>query len=181
MSAFLDDLTKWIEGDPPLGELGAAIEILRTGYHSKALSVGDNDAFLTEGFEIGFKASGFPEDPIIMGNSLLLFGSKVVKSKMSHNCEFPIITEPGEESIWAWQSDLVIIDDMKPIPGTNGVKSVVIIPAIEGIEVSLILSSATGDRHKRKNVRSWKVEDGALVVVTGSKKKLFEVLPESGF
>jgi hypothetical protein len=129
--------------------------------HRRALEACDPEALVREGFSEGFTTAGMPRDPWIYNGILVCCGAKNDRSATSHECAFVSI---GEK--WVWECQERFYDEVRNVPGPKPImRSVTLCAVHEGMEVDLVTSQLRTGVHTMKNVRSFQVVGGELVLV----------------
>ena len=146
--------------DHELSELLAAAQ--EEQYH-RALSRGDLDALVEEGFSIGFSSGGVAGDPYLRGSVLVCPGSVVEKSTMSHDCVFAHV-----ENEWVWDSPHLLLDSVRKVPDRSRThqRSVSLVAAIEGLEFDVVASKMRQNVHTRTASRSYAIRGGELELIS---------------
>jgi hypothetical protein len=145
--------------DGVLIHLGAAIadEMGR-----RAVASGDEDAVIDDAFETGFGRDGMGVMPWVSGHYVVCPGSLIAKSRSSHRCRFVSV-----DDTWVWESDLLINEVKRSIPGTaDGFRAVALLPIIEGTQVDVVAGRQRQGQHTVEHVVSFVVRKGKLVEVS---------------
>lgn len=142
-------------------DLSSTVLAIHAEQARRALESGDPAAIAEEAFEgDGFGTSpSSVKLPYIYQGFLVCPGLKFFKSQTAHDCTFISIGE-----VWSWEHPEQVYDEMRQLPGQKKVlRSVSIIPALEGMEFDVVSStSKSGARCQMKSVRSFEIKGGDL-------------------
>ena len=145
-------------------ELAGLIAAAQALQHHRALSRGDLDALIAEGFDIGFDAKGVAREPYLRGDVLVCPGSVVEKSNFSHDCVFVHI---GDD--WVWGSQSLLLDEVRKVPvkARSHQRSVSLVAATEGLEFDWVCSAMRNSVHAMKRAHKYSITNAELVLVSG--------------
>lgn len=151
--------------DEELADTAAAIIVEQ---HRRALAANDLDALVEEAFETGFNGKGEPVAPWLVGALLICPGSKRNRSATSHECSYVSV-----EGSWVWESEELIVDDVRPVPGPKQQsRSVSIVGAVEGMKLDQVASaSRSGGPCEMKTATSFQISHGRLEKVATRARK----------
>lgn len=138
-------------------------EQLRQEFHRRALEALEPEALVRECYEVGFDSRGAAKLPYLRGAILVCPGAIVARSASSHECSFAHI---GEK--WVWESELLIHDDVVKSAqgGREHQRSVSLVVGENGLAVDVITSKMSMGMHQMKQVRSFEIQSGELVLVS---------------
>jgi hypothetical protein len=127
--------------------------------HSLAVSQGDEDALIEEGFAEGFDRRGHARLPWIIGDVLVCPGSIVAKSATSHECFFVKIEEE-----WVWESSEKFADVVRRIEegARQHQRSVTLVSALEGLSLDYVHAKKGRAGHQGISGSSFQIRGGAL-------------------
>jgi len=150
-------------GEASDDQLQRALVVLGEVQLSRAQSRGDLDALIELGFAVGFDASGKARAPWIVEGIIICPGSVLERSATSHECTFVHVGES-----WVWECEELALDEVRRgvLKGKGNQRSVSLLGAIEGLELDLISSKKRQGVHAMSSVVSYKVNGGALEVVS---------------
>lgn len=138
-------------------ELTILAEGIRIEQSKRALERNDISELVEMGFENGFTARGEAITPWIHNGVLICPGHKIGTSKFSHRCKFVTI-----EKEWAWQSPLRFNESLRKETEFK-LRSITIVPVVEGMEISVIISTAQNELHTVRDSEHYTIEMGELV------------------
>lgn len=128
---------------------------------NRALRAGDVESIADRAFEEWFSGTRLSFDPVIEHGVLLCPGGKDEKSQTAHDCSFVHV-----DNYWVWDYPGLLLDEVRYLPGKKSrMRSVTILPAMEGIELDVVVSQLRNGRHQRKERRSFQIQRGELVSV----------------
>lgn len=135
--------------------------------HKRAVSEGDFDALTEYGFDNLFDSKGMARDPEIISGIIVCAGSKNDRSQLSHDCAFVSLGKT-----WVWDSEWLEKDTVRYLAGPKTrMRSVSLVVAHEGQELDLVYSHMRSGAHQMKKVRSFKVKNGQLVLVSARARE----------
>ena len=116
---------------------------------------------------LGFDS--FPDNgsllPNISSGVLIALGQKIERSRFSHDCSFLKVGDG-----WCWDHPDKIDDEIRTGAGRfNGMRSVTLIPALEGMSFDQIVMKMRNGVHEVKAVNSFTIID-SKIVPTASRK-----------
>lgn len=124
----------------------------------RALDAADTDALIELGFQEGFRRDGLPRDPFIRSGIIICPGTRIDRSATSHDCGFVTIDED-----WVWESPLVVEDVIRHVPGPKAtMRSISLVAATEGLELSMVQSRARTGVHQLREARTFVVSGSDL-------------------
>jgi hypothetical protein len=139
-----------------------ALIVLTAEQRRRAVATGDTAALVEQGFRDGFTRDGMPANPWMVSGIIVCAGAKVERSAMSHRCAFARVGPA-----WVWEADQTIEDVVRYVPGrTQQMRSVSLVPAVEGLAVDLVEARTRQGVHELVGVRSFIVERSELVLVS---------------
>lgn len=142
-------------------ELHHVAEAVRQVQIERAITSGDHDAIIGQGFEIGFGRDGLGVLPWVEGDVIVCPGGMVSKSRTSHRCRFVSV-----DDVWVWDSGLLLREDKRSSPGTDdGFRAIALVPLIDGTELDVVSGRARSGGHSVEHVVSYEVRGGELVEV----------------
>lgn len=145
--------------DLDLWELAA---LVRAEQVKRLIEVADPSTLTSEGFERGFSSQGHALEPIVISGMIVCYGSRIDKSASSHDCSFVKIDDE-----WVWDSPDLVTDDVRTTAERRvSMRSVSLVPAIEGTKVDFISSKCKSGIHEMRKCSSFEVKDGVLVAVS---------------
>ena len=104
--------------------------------------------------------SGLNIEPYVMNGFLVAIGYKYEKGKHSHSCSFLNVG-----SSWVWEHPDKIQDLIKGVSDKSGMRSVTLLPALEGLELDQITMKMRGGIHEVKSVSSFQIINGSVVKI----------------
>jgi hypothetical protein len=128
-------------------------------------TVDNSDTGLVIASAFEFFPSGLALEPYIKNGFLVAIGYKYEKGKNSHSCSFLNVG-----SNWVWEHPDKIQDMIKGVPGKAGMRSVTLLPALEGLELDQITMKMRSGVHEVKTVSSFQIINGS-VVKTASRNR----------
>jgi len=137
--------------------LEVTIAVLRSEQQRRALVAGDVDALVAEAFERAFDRTGRAGLPFLHDGLLICPGSKVSRSKSSHDCTF-VSLDAG----WVWEHPDVAADSGITLPGGKIHQFVTVIPAFEAMKFDVVTSVARSGPCRMKSVRTYTISGGTL-------------------
>lgn len=143
-------------------ELAAVLEFARDEQRSRAVASADVEALTEYGFSNMFNTRGTASPPAIVSGVLVCPGSLVPKSATTSESMFPCIDDH-----WCWEHPDVLHDEVRRIPDgkRDSLRTVTLLPAIDGMKVDAVASKKTRSGNKASRVTSYVVESGQLEVV----------------
>lgn len=145
--------------DLDLWELAA---LVRAEQARRLREVADPHTLTSEAFGRGFNTQGVALEPVLISGMIVCHGSRIDKSASSHECSFVKIDDQ-----WVWESPNLVSDDVRNAAERRVImKSVSLVPAIEGTKVDFISSRCKSGVHEMRKCVSFEVADGALVPVS---------------
>lgn len=139
------------------GQLSSLAVAVADEQHARALSAGDPEAVIDRAMEESFDHRGEAIDPFVDGALLVCPGSLRARSRVNHDCRFVVV-----DDVWVWQHPRLVADRMDP-EGKHSKRSITLVPAVEGTQVTAVSMRRTTEGHKRQAAVSWVVRDGVLV------------------
>lgn len=128
---------------------------------SRALKGGDVEAVADQAFDDWFSGTKLSFDPVIEHGVLLCPGGKDDKSQHAHDCSFVHV-----DGYWVWDYPGLLIDEVRYLPGKKTrMRSVTILPALEGLELDVVVAQLRNGQHQRKERRSFQIQRGELMSV----------------
>ncbi len=139
-------------------ELHNLAEVVRQIQIERAITAGDHDAIIANGFESGFGRDGLGLLPWVEGSVVVCPGGLVSKSKTNHRCRFVSV-----DDVWVWDSGLLLREDKRSSPGTQeGFRAIAIVPLVDGTAIDVVSGRARGGQHSVEHVVSYEVREGNL-------------------
>ena len=141
-------------------DIAHTVAVLNEEYARRALARGDLDALAAEVFSTwGFDHQGLATMPRIIDGLLFCPGYKKDKSASSHDCQYVSVS-----GVWVFESPDLAYDESRVTPPPRSVRqSVCVVPAFEGLEISVVSSTARSGPCKMKSASAFKVSSGVLV------------------
>jgi hypothetical protein len=146
-------------GDMDLWELAA---LVRAEQSRRLREVADPATLTSEAFSSGFNSQGQALEPVVVSGMIVCPGSRIDKSASSHDCSFVKIDDE-----WVWDSPDLVSDDVRTAAERRvHMRSVSLVPAIEGTKVDFISSKCKSGVHEMRKCVSFEIIDGALSQVS---------------
>jgi len=143
-------------------ELHNLAEAVRQVQIERAITDGDHDAIIAQGFEIGFGRDGLGVLPWVEGEVVVCPGAIITKSRTSHRCRFISV-----DDVWVWDSGLLLREEKRSSPGVeDGFRAVALVPVVDGTEIDVVSGRARSGGHAVEHVVSYEVRGGELVEVS---------------
>ncbi len=128
----------------------------------RALSSGDRDAVIAEGFEKGFGRDGLGLLPWVQGLFIVCPGGMIAKNRGNHKCRFVSVND-----CWVWDSAELICEEKRSTPGVlDGFRAVALLPVLDGMELDVVKGKMRSGQHSVDSVVSFVVKRGELIEVS---------------
>lgn len=145
--------------DLDLWELAAFV---RAEQSRRLREVADPHTLTADAFESGFNSQGVALEPVLVSGMVVCHGSRIDKSASSHECSFVKIDDE-----WVWDSPDLVSDDVRNTAERRiSMRTVSIVPAIDGTKVDFISSRCKSGIHEMRKCVSFEVVKGVLVPVS---------------
>lgn len=138
-----------------LEELAA---LVRAELTARALERGDAAVLAEQEFARVSSLRGALAPHVTAG--LLTCPGRLISRGTGHVCSFAVVDLDGTQS-WCWEREEVAYDEVRR--HTGGLYTVTLLPVLEGAVVTQVESRLRGGGHVRTGVRSWRVQQRALV------------------
>lgn len=152
--------------DAQLVALAAAIA---EEQYERALGQGDLNALLEWGFTDMFGADSKPRDPVLRNGLVVIAGSKIARSKSSHDCAW-VVT--GDD--WIWDNEEKLAHELRTV--TNGSKEVTkaisIVCPYEGQQLEIVSAKMRSGKHTATASRAFVIKNGAVTLTNARARQL---------
>lgn len=142
-------------------ELARLARLVLDQQASRARAAADPAALMDQAFAEGFDRKGVPSDPYMAPGGVVVCLGYRSGTAASHACAF--VSADGEHK--AWEHPSLIADEVRYVDGDQTkLRSVSLIPAVEGTRVTLVHArrSSGSSGCKRRRASSYEVADGVL-------------------
>lgn len=160
-NAWIGHLEEFLKSLPD-DRLAMLIGGAREEQAARAIAAADPTQLVEHGYDTLFNHKGTAADPEIVSGVLVCAGSYIPRSAASAASTFAHI-----DGHWCWEHPDVLTDELRRIP--NGkhdtLKSVTLLPAIDGMKVDIVHSTKSRQGSKATKVDSYEVQGGELRIV----------------
>ncbi len=117
----------------------------------------DSDAIAQRMFQEIHGSGAGPGDPILVGESMVAFGTEVVESSGSkHSCiQFTILIGDGDDEYWPWEADTLLAEQTGRVARTA--RGAQVHQVVDGMKLIRHKMKWNGEFHERVDCKAWEI------------------------
>lgn len=144
------------------GDLAALAGEIAEEQYRRAVEGADPAALVELGYAEMFDSRGMPHDPRLVSGLLVCAGTKIERSRASHDCSWANV-----DDVWVWEYEDRLAHELRHLPASGGLtvtRAVSVLVPFEGLELDQVVGKQRTGSHNATSVRSWTVTGGELVL-----------------